>query len=137
MKVIPALEPADMPEIKHLATSFDLDCEDFSWKQFLVAKKNGIIIGFGRLRTYPVCTELATVGVVPELRNRGVGKAITNELIRIGPNEIFVTCVIPDFFKKFGFKPVKDYPLVLEKKVDFCKSYNFKDENIFVMKLVK
>ena len=136
MKISAALE-SDMPEIERLARSFDLDCEDFSHKQFIVVKKNEAITGFGRLRTYTGCTELATVGVIPALRKTGVAALIINELIRTGPNEIFLTCVIPDFFKKFGFKPVKDYPLVLEKKVDFCKSYNFKDENIFVMKLVK
>ena len=134
--IAPASEE-DLPVIELLAKSFDLDCEEILAKQFLVAKKNNVIVGFGRLRTFASCTELATIGIVHEMRNHGIGSAIINELIRIGPSEIFVTCVIPDYFKKFGAKPVKKYPAVLQKKVDFCKLYDFKEESIFVMKLEK
>lgn len=134
--VLPATE-ADLNEIIGLARSFDLDMEDVTWQQFLLVKHNNRILGFGRLRPYPVCTEIATVGVVPEERNKGIGSALVKELIRIGPNEIFVTCVIPGFFSRLGFEAVKQYPPVLQKKVDFCKCYNFKDEQIFVMRLIK
>lgn len=127
-------EEGDMPMVECLAKSFDLDCEELSWKQFVVAKNNETIIGFGRLRYRPDCTEIATVGVIEEERNKGVGTAIVNELIRIGSNEIFLTCVIPHFFSRLGFETVKQYPSVLQKKVDFCKLYNFSDEQIFVMK---
>lgn len=127
----------NLQEIERLAKKFDLDCEDISEKQFLVAKKDKVIVGFGRLRTFASCTELATVGVLEDMRNKGVGSALINELIRIGPHEIFVTCVIPDYFKKFGFTPVKEYPSILQKKVDFCRSYNFDEKNIFVMHLLK
>lgn len=134
--IIPSSEK-DFPEILRLAKSFDLDCEDVSWKQFVVAKIKNSLISFGRLRAYPECTEIATLGVIPEERNKGVGSAIVKELIRTAPSEIFLTCVIPAFFHKFGFETVKQYPSVLQKKVDFCKLYGFSDENIFVMKLEK
>lgn len=124
---------ADMAFIDLLAKKFDLDCEEMSWEQFVTAKRRDEIIGFGRLRKYSGCTELATVGVLPRERKKGIGIAIVNELIRTGPNEIFVTCVIPDFFTRFGFKTVKEYPSVLQKKVDFCKSFDFCEEQIFVM----
>src|SRR5688572_26280351 len=110
---------ADMSLLELLSKKFDLDCENMSWEQFVTAKRENEIIGFGRLRKYSGCTELATVGVVPQERKKGIGIAIVNELIRTGPNEIFVTCVIPDFFTRFGFKTVKEYPPVLQKKVDF------------------
>ncbi|MBI4947432.1 MAG: GNAT family N-acetyltransferase [Bacteroidetes bacterium] len=134
--ISPASE-SDLPVIELFAKSYDLDCEDLSWKQFIVAKNSDAIIGFGRLKTYPECTEIATVGVLPEERNKGVGLSIVKELIRIAPSEIFVTCVIPNFFHKAGFETVKQYPFVLQKKVDFCKLYDFSDEQIFVMKLQK
>jgi N-acetylglutamate synthase-like GNAT family acetyltransferase len=125
----------DLPIIEQWARSFDLDCEEIFFKQFIVAKKNNTIVGFGRLRNYPECTELATLGVIPEERNKGIGTAIVNELIKTGPSEIFVTCVIPHFFSRLGFRAVKKYPCVLQKKVEFCKCYNFKEEEIFVMKI--
>ena len=134
--IVPASEK-ELPVIEPIAKSFDLDWEDVSWKQFIVAKRAGSIIGFGRLRDYSECTEAATIGVVHSERKKGVGTSIVNELIRIGPKEIFVTCVIPDFFSRLGFQQVKQYPSVLQKKVDFCKLYDFKDEQIFVMKILK
>lgn len=136
ISIIPAAEP-DIPEILRLANSFDLDIENLSCRYMLVAKKNNGIIGFGRLREYPECTEVSTVGVVLEERNKGVGTAIVKELIQLGPSEVFVTCVIPQFFRRFGFQVVKQYPSVLQKKVDFCKLYGFTDEQIFVMRIAK
>lgn len=123
--------------ILKIAKSLDLDCEDPAWDQFVVAKNNGTIVGIGRLRTYPGCTEIATVGVVSEGQKNGVGSLIMKELIRKAPGEVFVTCVIPDFFSKLGFQLVKQYPSVLQKKVDFCKSYDYRDDQVFVMKLSK
>ena len=127
----------NLPIIERLAKSFDLDWEGVSCEQFIVAKKERNIIGFGRLRVYPECTEVATVGVIHPERNKGVGTSMVKELIRIGPKEIFVACVIPRFFERLGFQTVKQYPSVLQKKVDFCKLYDFTDEQIFVMKFFK
>ena len=133
---IPVLPAAstDLQEIHFLAKNFDLDIENISWQQFVVVKKEEHVIGFGRLRTYPQCTEVATVGVIPSERNKGIGTAIVQALIRLSPAELYVTCVIPDFFGMLGFEKVKQYPSVLQKKVDFCKLYDFSDEQIFVMK---
>lgn len=134
------IEPAsgrDFAEIERLARSFDLDWEEASPVQFLVAKKENQIVGFGRLRIYETCAEIATVGVIHPERNKGVGTALVNELVRTGPEEVFVTCVIPRFFARIGFKAVKQYPAVLQKKVDFCKVYDFTEEQIFVMKHAK
>lgn len=128
---------SDGEKVKQLAMSFDLDCEDFSIHQFYVAKSNTEIVGFGRLRKYSSCTEVATVGVIPEERYKGIGTAIVNELIKSGPKELFVTCVIPHFFERIGFETVKHYPEVLRKKVNFCKLYDFTEDQIFVMKISK
>lgn len=136
IRIAPACE-ADTQDIERLAKSFDLDCEDLSWNQFIVAKKNETLMGFGRLKNYPGCTEIATVGVIEEEQKMGVGSLLVKELVRNGPAEIFVTCVIPEFFNKLGFQMVKQYPSILQKKVDFCKSYDFNDEQVFVMKFTK
>ncbi len=136
IKITAALS-TDMPVIEQLAKGFDLDCEDMVWDQFMVAKRADKIIGFGRMRKYTECTEVATVGVISQEQKKGVGTLIVKELIRRGPAEIYVTCVIPDFFNKLGFQMVKQYPAVLRKKVDFCKSYDFSEEQVFVMKATK
>ena len=135
IKITSAAEK-DFTVIEQLAKSFDLDLDDALWNQFIAAKKGEEMMGFGRLRNYSGCTEVATVGVIHSERGKGLGTLIVNELVRIGPQEIFVTCVIPNFFSRFGFQAIQQYPPVLQKKVDFCKCYN-KEEEIFVMKLNK
>lgn len=136
VKIYPAQE-TELIDIKRLAKKLDLDLEDIEHGQFITAKRGDKIIGFGRLRRYPECTEIATVGVVEEEQKEGIGRILVSELIKLGPSELYVTCVIPDFFKKFGFQMVKQYPAVLQKKVDFCISYDYKPEEVFVMKLEK
>lgn len=131
-----ALE-TDFPRILEMARSYDLDLEDVSYSQFLVAVQEETIVGFGRLRQYPGCVELATVGVEPSERSKGVGGLVVQELIRRGPEVLYVTCVIPGYFKNFGFEEVKEYPSVLRKKVDFCKSYDYREDQVFVMKRVR
>ena len=139
LEILPATD-SDMPVIEQVAKKFDLDCEHMSGSQFIVVKREKNIIGIGRLRDYPEQTgwsEIATVAVIEEERKRGVGSMIVRKLIDKAPSEIFVTCVIPDFFTRFGFQKVKQYPSVLEKKVDFCKSFNFQNDQIFIMCLKK
>lgn len=136
MKASLAIE-ADIIAIQKLSSELDLDCEDFSYEQFVVVKKEESLIGIGRLRRYAACTELATLGITPKLQKQGIGRLLVSKLIEVGPNEIFVTCVIPTFFLKFGFQQVKNYPLILQKKVDFCKSFDYSDGEVFVMKIVK
>ncbi|MFH1005142.1 MAG: GNAT family N-acetyltransferase [Bacteroidota bacterium] len=123
----------DIEEIIFLAKCFDLDVEEISSRQFVVAKKKNKIIGFGRLREHSDCTEIATVGVIKEKRHNGIGSAVVNELIKRGPKEIYVLSVLHHFFSRLCFKEVKKIPAVFQKKIDFCKQYGFKEDEIFVM----
>jgi N-acetylglutamate synthase-like GNAT family acetyltransferase len=124
-------------EVVRLAKSFDLDREEMKREDFLVALSNDTVLGFGRLRTYSDCVELATIGVVEALRNYGIGTAIVKKLIENGPKEIYVTNVIPSYFKRFGFKRVKEFPDVLMDKINFCHSFGYDEDQIHVMKLRK
>lgn len=127
----------DIQDIEKFAKNLNLDCEDLNYMDFIKAKRDNSIIGFGRLRRYSNCTELATLGVLPEERKNGIGSMIVTKLIDDGPQDIYITCVIPDFFKRFGFIQVNKYPEILKKKIDFCKCYDYKDDEVFVMKLTK
>lgn len=124
-------------EILKLSKAYDLDREEMDREDFLVALANDTVTGFGRLRRYPDCVEVATVGVVEALRNYGIGSAIVKKLIDSGPKEIYVTCVIPGYFKRFGFKRVKEFPDVLLKKIEFCHSFGYDEDHVHVMKLNK
>lgn len=50
---------------------------------WLVAERNGRIIGSGELILYPHSTEIANVFVIPPHRRRGVGTALLIVLLRI------------------------------------------------------
>src|ERR1051325_6344223 len=100
--IIKSASENEFETVLRLANSMDLDVEDISCQQFVTAKKENEIIGFGRIRRYPDCTEIATVGVIQPERNKGVGTSIVKELMKGCPKEIYVTCVIPNFFSRLG-----------------------------------
>lgn len=98
-----------------------LDDIDLKREQFLVAKVGTKVIGFGRIKVYPDALELCSLGVLPEYRGRGIGKELVNELIKKANRQaIFVVCIIPDFFRRFGFEATHIYPDSLKVKINYC-----------------
>ncbi|HEY6162026.1 MAG TPA: GNAT family N-acetyltransferase [Bacteroidia bacterium] len=125
----------DMEDIARKADALDLDCTNLSYEQFMVARRNGVILGFGRLKRYYDWSELATLGVVKEEQGKGIGTAIVCELLREKGTDVYVTCVIPKYFSRFGFYEVKEFPKLLMKKYDFCRSFGFAGDEVFVMRM--
>ena len=123
----------DMVLIKKYVKQFKLDPENLQREQFIVAKHNDKLVGFGRLKSYSDCVELGAIGVVPKYRNKGIGKKIIDELIKIGPENIYITTDIPEYFYQFGFKIIKDGPNSIVKK---CKTCTIRD-NIVALKLYR
>jgi N-acetylglutamate synthase-like GNAT family acetyltransferase len=132
--IVRSAKAEEMEEIISKAGALDLDLSEARYDQFVVACNDTQIVGFGRLRTYPSCMEVATVGVVQAEQHKGIGSVVVAELLKRAGKEVFVTSVIPGYFSRFGFRPVKDFPEVLMKKLDFCRSFGFHSEEIFVMK---
>lgn len=111
----------DFELIRKYIHTFELDDRGLKKEEFLTAFDQRELRGFGRLRKHPDCTELCSLGVVTPHRNKGIGKAITTELIRQEPHtEIYVVCIIPNFFTAFGFKEVSTYPPSIQQKLDYC-----------------
>ena len=123
----------DMALIKKYIKKFKLDPENLKTEQFIVAKHNNKLVGFGRLKPYADCTELGAVGVVPAYRDKGIGKKIIGELIKRDPENIYITTDMPDYFYQFGFKIIKDGPNSIIKK---CKTCTIRD-NIVALKLYR
>ena len=61
-------------------SEFELDNRDLQKEQFIVAMRNGELVGFGRLRQHDDCIELCSLGVVTPHRKQGIGRAIVKEL---------------------------------------------------------
>ncbi|OGI02207.1 MAG: hypothetical protein A2Y25_04655 [Candidatus Melainabacteria bacterium GWF2_37_15] len=130
---------SDIEKIKSHIEEFNLDSEDMDHEKFYVFEYGGIVAGFGRYKNYGNYCEIATIGVLKPFRNRGIGKTIVNQLIKSVPfEEIWLTTVIPDFFKKFGFKKSQNVPEeLLQKTRRICEKFEKSEEFSVFMKLKK
>ena len=107
-----------MPVVESLVEEFRLDNEDLQHEQFIVAEEDGRVVGFGRTKPYQHCFELGCVGVRGTHRNRSVGSAIVERLIRGFPSDdIWITTDIPDYFERFGFQWTQDAPDEISEKI--------------------
>ena len=80
------------------------------------------MVGFGRLREHPDCLELCSLGVATSYRRKGIGKAIVAKLIEHFSKNIYLVCIIPDFFIPFGFHKVEIFPVSIQNKIEYCTS---------------
>jgi len=115
---------------------FELDDCDLSPHQFIIALNgNDKLLGFGRLRNHPDCTELCSLGVVTQHRSQGIGKAIVSQLIKRAIGKLYLVCIIPEFFTPFGFTIVNHYPAPLLNKLNYCTHELVVPEIYVVMQL--
>lgn len=135
--ITPASEN-DFELIKKLIQQFELDDRDLHYHQFLVAKENDELLGFGRIRLRENCSELCSLGVVESQRLQGIGKRLVKELIFKSQAQapLYLVCIIPEFFIPFGFKVVSEYPAEMQEKLNYCSSELIVPETYVVMKYV-
>ncbi len=121
--IVREARPDEFSEVVRMIGEFRLDYENLSPEHFIVAEHRGRLVAFGRLKPYPDCTELGCVGVVPEMRDMGLGKLIARELIerarRRGLPELWITTDVVGYFEPFGFVPVQveEAPRSLREKI--------------------
>jgi N-acetylglutamate synthase-like GNAT family acetyltransferase len=124
----------DFELIRKYIHEFELDDRELKKEEFCAALEHQELRGFGRLRKHHDCTELCSLGVVTPHRNKGIGKAITAELIRKEDHAtIYVVCIIPHFFAPFGFKEIYTYPASIKEKLDYCRQSLPVDETYVAM----
>lgn len=101
--VRPAVE-SDIEKILPYIEQYCLDGENMDNTQFYIADIGCELAGFGRLKCYGEVYELATLGVLENYRGNGIGSKIVQKIIEAVPsNEIWITTIIPNYFKQFGF----------------------------------
>lgn len=114
-----------------------MDNRDLQVKQFLVAKHQNELVGFGRIRKHGTCDEFCSLGVIAQEQNHGIGKRITEAIIKIHTQPLYLVCIIPHYFEPFGFKVVFDFPSQMQDKLDYCTNSLAVPEDYVVMKLTE
>lgn len=120
--------------IVNYIAEFELDNRALKKEQFLIAKKENELLGFGRLRKHSGCDELCSLGTVTPERNKGIAKLIIQNLIDSSTQPLYLVCIIPELFTPFGFKIVTEYPAEMQDKFDYCTNDLVVEEEYVVMK---
>lgn len=95
-----------------------LDDERLEAEQFITLRSDGKIVAFGRVKPYKDTYELASVVVIESERRKGLGEAITRELVRRFPqDEVYITTDIPAYYERLGFLRTEILPDELAAKV--------------------
>jgi N-acetylglutamate synthase-like GNAT family acetyltransferase len=122
--------------VKKYIKNFELDDRELKQKEFLVAISNGNLLGFGRIREHEGFSEMCSLGIIENAREKGIGKLISMALIKKATQSIYLACIIPNYFKALGFKVCRKFPEGMQQKLDYCTDSLPVPENYVVMKLI-
>ena len=92
----------------------------FYQKEFRVAEHRGKVVGCARLKFLGDCFELASLGVLPGYRKRGLGTLLVHCLLEGADDRVFLLTREPAYFARFGFKMMDpgQLPAELKKKLE-------------------
>jgi amino-acid N-acetyltransferase len=100
-----------------------------SVQEFVVAEKDGVVIGCGALHVlWEDLAEVRTVAVAQSFHKQGIGHLILAEIIRrareIGIKRIFCLTFQTQFFGSVGFKEIQGTPVEPEVYAQLLRSYD-------------
>lgn len=107
-------------EVKTKIDEFELDNRELKAEEFLVIKNREGLLGFGRLRAYTDFAEMCSLGIIESKRSLGLGKQLTQSLIEKTNQTIYLVCIIPEYFKSFGFNICDSFPTEIQDKLNYC-----------------
>jgi len=123
-----AAKPTDMAFIREAITRERLDDENLRAEQFITLRRDGQIVAFGRVKPYKDTYELASVVVEPAERGKGLGEAITRELVRRFPqDEVYITTDIPQYYERLGFLRTEILPDEIAAKREHVLATGLRD----------
>lgn len=116
-------EHFDLPDIIEILEELNLDMEDLDEDDWMVAVLKEEIVGIGRLRYFEDACEMASIGVLEEYRNQGIGSAIAKALLDDADiKEVYTVTEIPNYFSRLGFAACDSFPESISQKLQRCKS---------------
>ncbi len=98
-----------------------------SIQEFVVAEKDGEVIGFGALHVmWEDLAEVRTLAVRESVKGQGVGKKILGELLDkakdLGIHRVFCLTFEVKFFESQGFQVISDIPVDPETYAELVRS---------------
>lgn len=100
-----------------------------SVQEFLIAEKDGVVVGCGALHVlWEDLAEVRTVAVSQEFHKQGIGHLILNEIIKrardVGVKRIFCLTFQTEFFGSIGFKEIHGTPVEPDVYAQLLRSYD-------------
>ena len=100
-----------------------------SVQEFVVAEKDGVIVGCGALHVlWEDLAEVRTVAVAQSFHKQGIGHLILNEIIdrarKVGVKRIFCLTFQTEFFGSIGFKEIHGTPVEPDVYAQLLRSYD-------------
>ena len=93
--------------------SFETELGNNKYARYVIARQNGIVVGYGGMWLVIDESHVTNIAVHPEYRGFGIGKALLDAMINICKDE-FIPCmtlevrfsniIAQNMYKEFGFK---------------------------------
>jgi len=100
-----------------------------SVQEFIVAEKDGVLVGCGALHIlWEDLAEVRTVAVVEGLQKQGIGHQILEAIIErareVGVEKIFCLTFQTEFFGRHGFEVIEGTPVDADVYAELLRSYD-------------
>ncbi|MEM2954795.1 MAG: GNAT family N-acetyltransferase [Candidatus Nanoarchaeia archaeon] len=90
-------------------------------KDFFVAEEKNEILGTVQIKDYKDFLFLSSLCVKRDKMRKGIGSLLLKKFIMNNKKDVYLYTVIPNFFKKFGFKKTENFSFLPSKKYLRCK----------------
>jgi N-acetylglutamate synthase-like GNAT family acetyltransferase len=126
----------DMYFIENILQKHHFDITDLDYRQFVVALEDTKPIGIGRLKKTGRICEIGCVLLIEEQKRRGIADIIVKHLIDYASAKVVYALTDQvNYFKKMGFKEIKEGAEAIIKKLDSgCKPLRKKQILMFLRK---
>ena len=97
----------DQGTIRRLIKEAGINRMSLNWPNFLMAEKDGAVVGIGQVKTHrDGSRELASLAVVPARQGQGVGSALIKALLAREHGLVHLTCrsQLQGYYDRFGFR---------------------------------
>jgi N-acetylglutamate synthase-like GNAT family acetyltransferase len=129
---------ADAQTIKRIIRAAGLDPMSLHSPNFLVAERDGRVVGIGQVKPYRGARELGSLAVLKSHQGHGIGSAIVRALIARETGDLFLFCREPleSYYAQFGFRRIglRETRGTVRTKYLFSRPFRLFGVNVIAMK---